>query len=291
MDLQIYINGKLFKKEEAKVSVFDHGFLYGDGVFEGIRSYNGRVFKLNEHIDRLYQSAKAIMLEIPMSKEELIQDVLMTIRVNHIHDGYIRLIVSRGEGDLGLDPRKCPQPSIIIIADKIALYPKSFYEKGLEVITVPTRRNIHEALSPLIKSLNYLNNIMAKIEANNGGFSEAIMLNVDGYVSEATGENIFIVKDDLLLTPPAWIGFLQGITRQEVMKIAREKGIACQEQVLTRYELYNAQECFLTGTAAEIVPVIKIDGRQIGTGQPGPITAQLTEWFHQSTQSQGTPVY
>lgn len=291
MGLQIYMNGRMVNREDAKISIFDHGFLYGDGVFEGIRSYNGRIFKLKEHIDRLYMSAKAIMLEIPISKEELIQDTLMTVRVNEIRDGYIRLIVTRGVGDLGLDPRKCKELSIVIIADKVALYPKELYEIGLEVITVPTRRNIHEAISPSIKSLNYLNNILAKIEANNAGFSEAIMLNSDGYVCEATGENIFIVKKNRLITPPTWAGILEGITRDQVMEIAKEKGIGCCEDVLTRYDLYNAQECFLTGTAAEIVPVIKIDGRQIGDGKPGHITLQLTEMFHQLTQRQGIDVY
>lgn len=291
MGLQIYINGKMVNREDAKISIFDHGFLYGDGVFEGIRSYNGRIFKLKEHIDRLYRSAKAIMLQIPISKEELIQDTLMTVRTNKIRDGYIRLIVTRGVGDLGLDPRKCKELSIVIIADKVSLYPKELYEIGLEVITVPTRRNIHEAISPSIKSLNYLNNILAKIEANNAGFSEAIMLNSDGYVCEATGENIFIVKENKLITPPTWAGILEGITRNQVMEIAKEKGIDCCEDVLTRYDLYNAQECFLTGTAAEIVPIIKIDGRQIGNGKPGHITLQLTEMFHQLTQREGIDVY
>lgn len=291
MGLQIYINRKMVNREDAKISIFDHGFLYGDGVFEGIRSYNGRIFKLKEHIDRLYRSAKAIMLQIPISKEELIQDTLMTVRTNKIRDGYIRLIVTRGVGDLGLDPRKCKELSIVIIADKVALYPKELYEIGLEVITVPTRRNIHEAISPSIKSLNYLNNILAKIEANNAGFSEAIMLNSDGYVCEATGENIFIVKENKLITPPTWSGILEGITRYQVMEIAKEKEMGCCEDVLTRYDLYNAQECFLTGTAAEIVPVIKIDGRQIGDGKPGHITLQLTEMFHQLTQREGIDVY
>jgi len=287
----VYIDGKLFKTEEAKISVFDHGLLYGDGVFEGIRAYNGRVFKLNEHLDRLFKSAKFIMLNIPLTKEELTKAVIETIKANELRDAYIRLVVTRGPGDLGLDPRKCPKPTIIIIVDKITLYPKEFYENGLELITVPTRKNIQEALSPCVKTLNYLNSIIAKIEANNGGMLEAVMLNADGYVTECTGDNIFIVKNNTLLTPPLWVGILEGITRDTVMKIGKEMGIKVAENVLTRFDLFTADECFLTGTAAEVIPVIKIDKRIIGNGKPGEVTLKIMERFHELTQTEGIEVY
>lgn len=267
--MQVYLNGKLVAKEDAKISVFDHGTLYGDGVFEGLRSYNGRIFKLEEHIDRLLDSAKAIMLNIPLSKKELTDAVISTVRANDIHDGYVRLVVTRGTGDLGLDPRKCPIPSVFIIADKITLYPEELYQNGMEIITVPTRRNIPEALNPCIKSLNYLNNIMAKIEAIHGGVHEALMLNSEGYVTECTGDNIFIVKNGTLLTPPTWVGALKGITRDTAMEIARKNGIGVNEEVLTRYDLYTADECFLTGTAAEIIPVIKIDSARLAQESQG----------------------
>ncbi|PIP42256.1 branched-chain-amino-acid transaminase [Candidatus Desantisbacteria bacterium CG_4_8_14_3_um_filter_40_12] len=289
--MQVYLNGKLVAKEEAKISVFDHGTLYGDGVFEGLRSYNGRIFKLEEHIDRLLDSAKAIMLIIPLSKKELIDAVISTVRANDIHDGYVRLVVTRGIGDLGLDPRKCPIPSVFIIADKITLYPEELYQNGMEIITVPTRRNISEALNPCIKSLNYLNNIMAKIEAIHGGVHEALMLNSEGYVTECTGDNIFIVKNGTLITPPTWVGALKGITRDAAMEIARINGIDAIEEVLTRYDLYTADECFLTGTAAEIISVIKIDSRKIGTGKPGEITLKIMEQFKELTQTTGVEVY
>ncbi|OIP39379.1 branched-chain-amino-acid transaminase [Candidatus Desantisbacteria bacterium CG2_30_40_21] len=289
--MQVYLNGKLVAKEEAKISVFDHGTLYGDGVFEGLRSYNGRIFKLEEHIDRLLDSAKAIMLIIPLSKKELIDAVISTVRANDIHDGYVRLVVTRGIGDLGLDPRKCPIPSVFIIADKITLYPEELYQNGMEIITVPTRRNIPEALNPCIKSLNYLNNIMAKIEAIHGGVHEALMLNSEGYVTECTGDNIFIVKNGTLITPPTWVGALKGITRDAAMEIARINGIDAIEEVLTRYDLYTADECFLTGTAAEIISVIKIDSRKIGTGKPGEITLKIMEQFKELTQTTGVEVY
>ncbi|MEW6609406.1 MAG: branched-chain-amino-acid transaminase [bacterium] len=287
----VYIDGELFKKEEAKISVFDHGLLYGDGVFEGIRVYNGRIFKLNEHLERLYKSAKYIMLTIPLTKEELTKAVIETIKANELRDAYIRLLVTRGAGDLGLDPKKCPKPSIIIIVDKISLYPKDFYEKGLEIVTVPTRKNIQEALSPCVKTLNYLNSILARIEASNAGVLEAVMLNTEGYVTECSGDNIFIIKNHTLTTPPLWVGVLEGITRDTVMKIGEEMGLKVVENVLTRFDLYTADECFLTGTAAEVIPVVRIDNRIIGTGKPGITTLKITEIFHKLTQREGTEIY
>ncbi len=288
--MKVYINGKFYEKEEAKISVFDHGLLYGDGVFEGIRSYNRRVFKLIEHIDRLYNSAKAIMLEIPMSKKEMEQAVIETLKVNNLSDAYIRLIVTRGVGDLGLDPRKCSNPSVIIITDKIVLYPQELYEKGLEVITVSTRRNIPSALNPAIKSLNYLNNIFAKIEAIRAGCEEAIMLNKDGYVAECTGDNIFIIKENILITPPIYIGALPGITRETVIDIAKTKlKLLVKEEPFTIYHVYTADECFLTGTAAEVIPVVKVDSRIINDGKPGKITKQIMEEFKELTRTTGVP--
>lgn len=287
MGLKVYIDGKFYEKENAKISVFDHGLLYGDGVFEGIRSYNRLVFKLKEHINRLYASARSIMLDIPVSKKEMEKAVISTLKENGLSNGYIRLVVSRGPGDLGLDPRKCKKPTVIIITDNIALYPKKYYEEGLTLITVPTRRNIPEALNPQIKSLNYLNNILAKIEAVNSGFEEAIMLNMEGYVLECTGDNIFIVKDERLITPPVYLGALEGITRGSVIDIAQAKKIKFCEKILTRHTLFNADECFLTGTAAEIIPVIKIDNRVIGEGYPGKITVKLMEEFRKLTKKNG----
>ncbi len=287
----IYIDGNLYKKEEAKISVFDHGLLYGDGVFEGIRVYNGRVFKLSEHLDRLFRSAKYIMLDIPLTKEELTKAVIETVKANELKEAYIRLIITRGVGDLGLDPRKCSKPSLIIIADKIDLYPKEYYENGLEIITVPTRKNSQDALSPCVKTLNYLNSIMAKIEANQAGVLEAIMLNAHGYVAEGSGDNIFIVKNNSLLTPPLWVGVLEGITRDTVMKIGKELGIEVKETVMTRYDLYTADECFLTGTGAEIIPVIKIDNRIIGNGKSGKLTLKITARFQELTQTEETEIY
>lgn len=283
MGLKVFIDGRLYEKEDAKISVYDHGFLYGDGVFEGIRVYGGRIFKCKEHVDRLFDSAAAIALKIPMSKEQIVEAMRSTLAANGIRDGYIRLVVTRGVGTLGLDPNKCPHPSVIIITDTIQLYPQEFYEKGLHVITVPTIRNHPEAINPRIKSLNYLNNIMAKIEAINGGTVEAVMLNKDGYVAECTGDNIFIVKNSILMTPPPSAGILQGITRAVVMELAARVGIPVREPNLTRYDLFTADECFLTGTAAEIVPVVNIDGRTIGTGKPGPVTLKLLELFRAET--------
>lgn len=286
--MKIYINGKFYDKEHAKISVFDHGLLYGDGVFEGIRSYNRLVFKLKEHIDRLFESAKSIMLNIPLTKEQLIKAAISTLKENHLSDAYIRLVVTRGEGDLGLDPRKCKgTATIIIIADKITLYPEKFYKEGLKIITVPTVRNLPEALNPQIKSLNYLNNILAKIEAANAGCDEAIMLDSLGYVAECTGDNIFIVKANHLYTPPQCMGTLRGITRDSVLEIARSSKIPVHEHVITRHEVYISDECFLTGTAAEIIPVVMVDGRMIGSGKPGKVTLKLMEKFKQLTKKAG----
>ena len=287
----IYIDGEFLPQAEAKVSVFDHGLLYGDGVFEGIRSYNGRVFKLDEHLERLYDSAKSIMLEIPISIETMEATVLETLRRNHLTEAYIRLIVTRGVGDLGLDPDKCPKPSIIIIADKIVLYPQKYYEEGLEIVTVSVRRNYAEAINPRIKSLNYLNNILAKIEGKQAGAEEVLMLNAEGYVVECSGDNIFWLKNEVLVTPPVHMGILEGVTRNSVIDLAREAGMRVEERVFTRHDLYIADECFLTGTAAEVIPVVKIDRRSIGDGQPGKITQRLITAFRQLANSTGTPIY
>ena len=285
--VKVYLNGKFVDQSHAVVSVFDHGLLYGDGVFEGIRSYHGLIFKLREHIERLFESAHTIMLTIPMTKEALIEVVKQSLRVNRLRDAYVRLVVTRGEGDLGLDPRKCARPTVFVIADKIELYPKSLYDQGLELITVATQRNVPEALNPQIKSLNYLNNILAKIEAITAGYEEAIMLSSSGYVTECTGENLFIVDHKQLLTPPPYIGVLRGITRQAVMDLGRKLRLEVREELLTRHDLFNADECFLTGTAAEIVPVVNIDGRRIGAGKPGPVTKRLQQAFRQLTKTAG----
>ena len=289
--MKVYIDGKYYDQQNAKISVFDHGLLYGDGVFEGIRAYNGRVFKLKEHVDRLYYSAKAILLNIPVSRARMIRAVIEACRRNKIWDGYVRLVVTRGVGTLGLDPNRCAKPSVIAIADKIQLYPKAYYEKGLQIITVPTVRNLHSAVNPAIKSLNYLNNILAKIEAHNGGCEEAIMLNAEGFIAECTGDNVFIVKAGKLFTPPLSAGALYGITRQTVMDLAVEQGIPVAEPNLSRYDLFNADECFLTGTGAELIPVVKIDGRTIGTGKPGPTTRKLVARYHALTKVSGEPIY
>jgi len=286
----IYINGQFFPEEEAKISVLDHGYLYGDGVFEGIRMYSGCIFKLKEHIDRLYDSAKAIMLEIPMEKDELISAIVDTVKKNNLLDGYIRVVVSRGVGDLGLDPRKCLHPTVVVIADKIKLYPEELYKNGLEIITVPIRRNIPEAINPQVKSLNYLNNILAKIEAIHRGYEEALMLNHEGYVAECTGDNIFMIKDNNLITPPTSVGVLKGITARTVMDIALGIGMGVREERFTRYDLYTAEEVFLTGTAAEIIPVVKIDDRIIGDGRPGSRTWQIIDRFRQLTTVDGVKV-
>jgi branched-chain amino acid aminotransferase len=288
--MKIFIDGKFYSERDAKISVFDHGLLYGDGVFEGIRAYNGRVFKLKEHIDRLFYSAKAILLEIPMSPGKMSEAVLESCRMNKIRDGYIRLVVTRGVGNLGLNPRSCPKPTVFCIADKIQVYPPELYSRGMEIVTVPTARNLHSALNPAIKSLNYLNNILAKIEANNAGVEEAVMLNAEGFVAECTADNLFIIKNGELFTPPLSAGALYGITRQTVIELAQEAGIKVSEPNLTRYDLFCADECFLCGTGAEIMPVIKIDGRVIGAGKPGQITRKLVEDYHARTKISGEPI-
>lgn len=291
MSIQVYIDGAFYPKEEAKISVFDHGFLYGDGVFEGIRAYNGRVWKLTEHLDRLYASSKSLWLQVPISWSEMEEVVLETCRRNNLRDAYIRLVVSRGYGDLGLDPRKCPTPTVVCIADSISLYPPEVYTQGMKVISVGTRRNPVDTLSPQIKSLNYLTGIMAKISAINLGYPEVIMLNGQGYVCEGTGDNIFIIRKGKIITPPAYLGILPGITRDSVMETARELGYPVEEGVFTLHDLYTADECFLTGTAAEVIPVVQADARAIGNGRPGEITMRLIEQFRTQTQSQGTPIY
>ncbi len=284
MPLKVYINGKLYDKDEARISVYDHGLLYGDGVFEGIRSYGGKVFRLEQHLDRLWNSAKAIWLEIPMTRAQMAQAIQDTLQVNGIQDGYIRVVVTRGVGTLGLDPNRCSNPQVIIITDHIALYPEEYYRDGLSIITVSTIRNHPAALSPRIKSLNYLNNILAKIEGLEAGCIEALMLNHKGEVAECTGDNIFIVRNGRLLTPPNEAGILEGITRDAVIGLAREAGLEVVEVPLTKHDVYIADECFLTGTAAEIVPVVKVDSRTIGTGKPGPITRDLMDRFRRLTR-------
>ncbi len=288
--MKIYINGQLVNEKDAKISVFDHGLLYGDGVFEGIRAYNDRVFMLDEHLARLYHSAQALALTIPMSKKAMSAAVVRTCRANKIKHGYIRLIVTRGVGELGLNPFNCGKPQVIIIASGIQLYHKKLYESGLSIVTVGTMRNQAEAINPRIKSLNYLNNVLAKIEAINAGATECVMLNPQGYVAEASGDNIFVVKGDTLLTPSPWCGCLEGITRGVVMKLAPELGFKVVEDVLTRYDLYTADEMFLTGTAAELISVVKVDRRIIGKGKPGPVTHKLEERFHSFAKDAGTPI-
>ena len=285
MGLKIYINGQIVPQEDAKISVFDHGLLYGDGVFEGIRAYNGKIFTLDEHLDRLYDSATAISLKIPITKAEMAEAIKKTMKANNLADSYIRLVVTRGVGKLGLDPNKCATPQIIIITDTIELYPKALYEKGLDIVTVTTIRNHFSALDPKIKSLNYLNNILAKVESIQAGAGEALMLNKDGYVAECAGDNVFIFKNNILRTPPSSAGILVGITRNVVMKLATEMGVQVREELMTRYDLYIADECFLTGTAAEIIPVVKIDGRTIGTGKPGKLTLDLLKRYRDLTQN------
>jgi branched-chain amino acid aminotransferase len=279
MALQIYIDGKLYDKDNAKVSVYDHGFLYGDGVFEGMRSYGGRVFRLTEHIDRLWDSAKAIWLQIPMTKEEMTKAVNDTLAINGIQDGYVRLVVTRGVGTLGLDPNKCARPSVVVIADSITLYPDEYYTKGLEIITSSVMRTPSVCVSPRIKSMNYLNNILAKIEGLQAGCVEALMLNDKGEVAECTGDNVFVVRRGRISTPPPDAGILEGVTRGAVIELARRQGVEVVETALTKYDLYVADECFLTGSAAEVIPVVKLDGRPIGDGRPGPTTRDLMARF------------
>jgi branched-chain amino acid aminotransferase len=290
--MQIYLDGQFLSREEAKISVFDHGFLYGDGVFEGTRAYNGRIFKLEEHVARLFESAHHILLQIPLTEEELATATLETVRRNNLQDAYIRTVVSRGPGDLGLDPQKCSLATVVIIADKISLFPQELYEKGLKIMTVTTRQRSANTQEPRIKSLNYLNNILVKIEASQTGSMEAVVLNDQGFVVEGSGSNIFIVnKKGELLTPPSYLGILEGITRNTVLELAREEGLTSCEVPFTRHDLYIAQECFLTGTAAELIPVISVDSRMIGKGTPGPVTIKLMDRFGRYARQNGTPVY
>tara|TARA_B100000902_G_scaffold167373_1_gene162126 strand:+ start:483 stop:1349 length:867 start_codon:yes stop_codon:yes gene_type:complete len=285
--MKIYLNGDYVEKEDAKVSVFDHGLLYGDGVFEGIRLYDGCVFKLDEHLERLEHSAKAILLNLPLSREELSEAVCETCRRNELRNGYVRLVVTRGPGHLGLTPDGCGPPNVIIIADEIQLYPEEFYENGLKIISVPTRRINASALPPAVKSLNYLNNILAKIEAKRVGFQEALMLNDKGEVAECTGDNVFILSKGVLFTPPLDAGSLRGITRATVLDLADELEVPYREQALTRYDLWTADECFLTGTAAEVIPCVEVDHRPIGNGQPGEMTRRFITSFREKAKTDG----
>ncbi|KHF40985.1 branched-chain-amino-acid transaminase [Halalkalibacter okhensis] len=287
----IYLNGDFVRKHEAKISVYDHGFLYGDGVFEGIRVYEGNVFRLQEHLDRLYNSAKSIMLSIPHSKEEMKQLVVKTLQKNQLSNAYIRLVISRGVGNLGLDPASCAAPQVIIIAEELALFPKELYESGLEIVTVATRRNRPDVLSPKVKSLNYLNNILVKIEASLAGVSEALMLNDQGYVAEGSADNVFIVKGTELITPPGYVGALEGITRNAIIEFAKDLGYTVKEEPFTRHDVYVADEVFLTGTAAEVIAVVKVDGRVIGEGKPGEETKKLLEAFRERVVIEGEKVY
>lgn len=287
MGLKIFLNGEFVEKENAKVSVFDHGLLYGDGVFEGIRSYNRRVFRMVEHINRLYEGARAISLEIPVTKDDFCERILETLKINDLNDAYIRVVVTRGVGDLGLDPRKCPKPTIFIIADKIALYPEELYTEGLPITIAKTRRNHPITLDPRIKSLNYLNNILARIEATAAGVQEALMLTLDGHVVECSGDNIFIIKDGKLYTPPSEIGALEGVTQDTVIDLARKKGIETEYKLMFPEEIFQSDECFLTGTAAEVIPVVRIDDKVIGSGEPGEITKALCQDYRDLTASEG----
>jgi branched-chain amino acid aminotransferase len=289
--LKIYLNGQFVDEPDAKVSVFDHGLLYGDGVFEGIRFYNGRVFLFEEHLDRLYDSAKAVLLAVPMERAALREAVLETIRQNNLRDGYVRLVVTRGKGDLGLNPNSCKEPTVFIIAATIQLYPEKYYTEGLRVNTVPTQRVSPAAVSPAIKSLNYLNNILAKIEGNLYGAQESILLNAQGFVAECTADNIFMIKNDRVLTPQVSDGALGGITRRLMFDLAREMGRTIEEKQLTRYDLFVADELFLTGTGAEVVPINEVDGRKIGAGRVGPVTLDFIRHFRARTQNSGVSIY
>jgi len=289
--MKIYIDGEFHPKEKAVVSVFDHGLLYGDGVFEGIRFYGGRIFRLEEHVRRLFDSSRAICLTPPASPEEIAQACIETARVNELQDGYIRLVITRGAGDLGLSPNKCPKPTMFIIAAAIELYPEVMYQEGLKLVTCSTRRIAHGALSPMVKSLNYLNNVMAKIEAIEANAGEGLMLNEEGLVAECTGDNVFIVRDGKISTPPVTAGALAGVTREVVFEMAADMGIDIRERDLTRYDIYTADECFLTGTAAEIIPAVTLDARSIGDGKPGPVTRRMITSYRELTASSGTPIY
>jgi len=287
----IYLDNDFVKKEEALVSVFDHGFLYGDGVFEGIRAYSGNIFKLSEHLDRLYQSAQSIMLNIPYSKEEMEEIIIGTVRRNQLETAYIRVVVSRGTGNLGLDPVSCSKPSVIVIAESLSLFPEELYERGLKMGSVASRRNRPDVLSPQVKSLNYLNNILVKLEANQAGVDEALMLNDQGYVTEGSADNIFIVKNNKIFTPPVYLGALEGITRNAIIDIAPENGYQISEQPFTRHDVYTADEVFLTGTAVEVIAVIDVDGRRIGTGRPGEVTKHLLTSFRNAVMKDGVQCY
>ncbi len=288
--MQIYLDGKYVDESDAKISVFDHGLLYGDGVFEGIRIYNNRVFKLDEHLKRLYDGASVLMMNVPIDVDELKEAVIETVRRNKLTDGYIRLVVTRGVGDLGLNPLKCPRSSVFIIADTIKIYPDEIYKKGMKVVTVSTRRNHIEALNPRIKSLNYLNNIMATLEVNRTDAQEGLMLNTDGYVTECIVDNLFIVEEGIIVTPPTSSGALKGVTRDTVIDLAKEDGYEVEEKKLTMHDVYVCDESFLTGTAAEIAPITILDERKIGNGDPGPITVDLMEKFNKYANSSGVEV-
>lgn len=287
----IFLGGEFVKKEDAVVSVFDHGFLYGDGVFEGIRVYSGNVFRLDAHLKRLFESAQSIKLEIPYSHEEMTQLIVETIRKNQLESAYIRVVVSRGKGNLGLDPSSCSQPNVIIIAEQLALYPKEFYERGIKIASVASRRNRPDVLSPQVKSLNYLNNILVKLEANQAGVDEALMLNDQGYVTEGSADNIFIVKNGVVYTPPVYLGALEGITRNAIIDVARAKGFEVRETPFTRHDVYVADEVFLTGTAVEVIAVIEVDTRVINGGKPGEVTNQLLEEFRRIVTTDGVKCY
>jgi len=291
MALVTYVNGTFVPKEEAKVSVYDHGYLYGDGIFEGIRAYDGRIFRLEQHLDRLFESARYLMLEIPLSRDELRAAILETVRRCGLRDAYIRPVISRGVGDLGLDPRKCRRATVVIIVDTIQLYPKEAYERGLRAITATTRKVRPDALSPQAKTLNYLNNIMARLEANQAGVEEAIMLTADGYVCECSADNLFIVRAGAVWTPPAFLGILKGITRGAIIELAATIGVPLAEQVFTLHDVYTADECFLSGTGAELGPVVEVDARPIGTGRPGPLSARFLRAFRELARTDGTLVY
>jgi len=292
----VYVNGSFVSEEEAKISVFDHGFLYGDGVFEGIKAYNGRVFALDEHVDRFFESAQSIQLELPLSRSEMKNAIIETVRRNNLRDAYIRPVASRGKGALGLDPRSCPKATVVIIVDAEIRHPEdiggtSLSQKGIKVITTAFRRNGPDVLSPRVKSTNYLNNILAKLQANAVGVQDAIFLNEQGFVCELTGDNLFIVKCSRVMTPPLWFGILDGVTRRVVLWIAREMGLETVEEPLTLHDLYTSDECFCTATRIEVVPIVWVDGRQIGSGTPGPITTQLTKTFLEKANREGTPIY
>ncbi|GIP10026.1 branched chain amino acid aminotransferase [Paenibacillus macerans] len=287
----IYLDGEFVTKDAAKVSVFDHGFLYGDGIFEGIRIYNGNIFKCKEHLDRLYDSAKSIMLDIPLTYQEMEDALVETLRRNELRSGYIRLVVSRGAGNLGLDPNRCPKASVVIIVEQLAIYSEEAYKTGLKAVSVSTRRNVPDALNPKIKSLNYLNNVLVKIQSNLAGAGEAIMMNAQGYVTEGSGDNIFIVKNGVITTPPCYLGALEGITRQAIIEICERKGYKLKEEPFTLHDVYVADEVFLTGTAAEVIAVREVDGRIIGEGHAGPVTLKLLEEFRAIVDQDGLKVW